>query len=95
MCFADLHRCHHSEHPETEWFEFRQLWLENGGDDVYACWKLSYDEDLFQSEELRGYETWQDYSSSGLCPVAEYLQVRIQPLVLASIGKSGSDDLHN
>jgi perosamine synthetase len=47
-----------------------------GGDDVYACWKLSYNEDLFSQEALRGYETWQDYSP-GLCPVAEYLQPRL------------------
>ena len=54
--------------------EVVRSWLDNGGDDVYACWKLSYHEDFFLDEALRGYATWQDYHQPGLCPVAEYLQ---------------------
>ena len=27
--------------------QFRELWLANGGDDVYACWKLTYHEEFF------------------------------------------------
>ena len=30
-----------TEQPEVDWFRFREMFLENGGDDVYACWKLS------------------------------------------------------
>jgi len=38
------------------WHEFRDRFLENGGDGVYAAWKLTYLEPMFQSLNLLGRE---------------------------------------
>jgi perosamine synthetase len=62
--------------PETDWYRFRALFKENGGDGYYAAWKLSYFEPLFlqQVQQMKG--VWQQYEK-GLCPNAEYLQPRM------------------
>lgn len=70
------------EHPNVTWHEFRNKYLELGGDGIYAAWKLSYLEPMFQNMNLLGREKLlQEYSHSkyekGVCPVAEYLQKRI------------------
>lgn len=48
------------------WYDFRDKYLERGGDGFYAAWQLTYLEPVFQSR----YE-------QGLCPVAEHLQPRL------------------
>ncbi len=65
-----------TDNPETEWYRFRTLFKENGGDGYYAAWKLSYFEPLFlqQVQQMKG--VWQQYEK-GLCPNAEYLQPRM------------------
>lgn len=65
-----------TEHPETDWFKFRDLFQKNGGDGFYAAWLLSYDEPLFRNEVQHKEEIWQKYEK-GLCPVAEFLQKRM------------------
>lgn len=65
-----------TEHPETDWFKFRDLFQKNGGDGFYAAWLLSYDEPLFRNEVQYKEEIWQKYEK-GLCPVAEFLQKRM------------------
>jgi perosamine synthetase len=65
-----------SKHPETDWFRFRKIFMENGGDGYYAAWKLSYDEPLFQNKVQHNKGIWQKYEK-GLCPVAEFLQCRM------------------
>jgi perosamine synthetase len=70
------------EHPRVTWREFRDKYLELGGDGIYAAWKLTYLEPMFQNMNLLGREKLlQEYSYScykkGVCPVAEYLQQRI------------------
>lgn len=65
-----------TDKPETDWYRFRALHKENGGDGYYAAWKLSYFEPLFgyQVQQMDG--IWQQFKK-GLCPNAEYLQPRI------------------
>ena len=65
-----------TENPDREWYRFRKLFQENGGDGYYAAWKLSYNEPYFQDVIQKSEQVWQKYDSN-LCPVAEYLQKRM------------------
>jgi perosamine synthetase len=64
------------EHPEIDWYRFRDLFQKNGGDGYYAAWKLSYNEPLFQNEIQNLAGVWQKYNEE-LCPVSEFLQKRL------------------
>ena len=64
------------ENPEKEWYRFKNLYKENGGDGFYAAWKLSYFEPLFLDEIQNQSGVTQKYEN-GLCPNAEYLQPRM------------------
>ena len=65
-----------TQQPEKDWYLFRDIFKENGGDGFYASWKLTYNEPLFLSE-IQGYPgVWQKYEH-GLCPNAEYVQPRM------------------
>lgn len=62
------------------WHTFRDRFLDNGGHGVYAAWKLTYLEPMFQNLNLLGRERFISAENlaaykEGLCPVAE----RIQP----------------
>nr|WP_294795227.1 DegT/DnrJ/EryC1/StrS family aminotransferase [uncultured Mucilaginibacter sp.] len=65
-----------TENPETDWYKFRDVFQQNGGDGFYAAWKLSYFEPLFLNDIQHMPGVWQKYSS-GLCKNAEYLQPRM------------------
>lgn len=65
-----------TDRPETDWYRFRSLYKENGGDGYYAAWKLSYFELLFLQQVQNMEGIWQRYEN-GLCPNAEYLQPRM------------------
>ncbi len=67
------------------WSEFRKKFMELGGDGVYATWKLTYLEPMFQTMDFSGKEkvieatykgTLQEWRP-GLCPVAEKVQQQI------------------
>jgi perosamine synthetase len=62
--------------PSKDWYHFKNRFHKNGGDGYYAAWKLTYQEPLFQKEiqHMRG--VWQKFTP-GLCPDAEYLQLRM------------------
>ncbi len=69
----------------VSWVDFRKKFMELGGDGIYATWKLTYQEPMFQTMNLAGKEeviratykgTLQDYTSR-LCPVAEKVQQQI------------------
>ena len=64
------------ENPVKRWYQFRDLFIENKGDGIYAAWKLTYQEPYFQNEVQKYPGVWQKYAR-GLCPNAEYLQERI------------------
>jgi perosamine synthetase len=70
------------EHPDINWYQFRDRFLEFGGDGVYAAWKLSYLEPMFQEMKLLGREKFISAENKakyteGNCPAAEKLQPRL------------------
>jgi perosamine synthetase len=70
------------DRPDVSWHAVRDRFLENGGDGVYAAWKLTYLEPMFQNlnllrrERLISPENLKRYMA-GLCPVAERVQPRL------------------
>lgn len=71
-----------SVHPSASWYEIRDSFLSNGGDGVYAAWKLTYLEPMFQKMNLLNRQKYIskniiDSYAPGLCPVAEDLQKRL------------------
>lgn len=69
----------------VSWVDFRKKFMELGGDGIYATWKLTYLEPMFETMDFAGKEdviratykgtlqTWKH----GLCPVAEKVQQQI------------------
>lgn len=74
-------------HPKIKWVDFRKKFMELGGDGIYAAWKLTYLEPMFQKMDFSGkekiienlYKSELQKYKKGLCPVAE----KIQPQILA------------
>lgn len=71
-----------NEHPNVSWHTIRDTFLHNGGDGIYAAWKLTYLEPMFEKLTLLGRERFISAENigsykTGLCPVAERLQKRI------------------
>lgn len=67
---------------DVGWHEFRDRFVSLGGDGIYAAWKLSYLEPMFQNLNLLGREQFisaanRNGYTRGLCPVAERLQPRL------------------
>jgi perosamine synthetase len=70
------------EHPHVTWHQFRDRFIKLGGDGVYAAWKLTYMEPMFQEMRLLGREKCISPENRakyvpGICPVAERLQPRL------------------
>ena len=65
-----------TDHPEKDWYVFRDLFQKNGGDGYYAAWKLSYNEPAYQDILQHQDGVWQKFDSN-LCPNAEFLQKRM------------------
>lgn len=70
------------EDANISWKEFRNKFVEFGGDGIYAAWKLTYLEPMFETKSFLGREKYINKSilesyKPGLCPNAEYLQKRI------------------
>jgi len=64
------------------WHEFRDQFIKFGGDGVYAAWKLSYLEPMFENMSLLGREKFISNQNIelyqlGSCPVAEKIQPRL------------------
>lgn len=73
-------------HPTITWHQFRDAYIANGGDGIYAAWQLTYLEPMFREMQLSGKEVFfgKPYRDSapqvyahGLCPVAESLQPKL------------------
>ena len=64
---------------DLSWDDFRFKFKEFGGDNVYACWKLTYDEPFFKNKAFLGREKY--ITATGIdkpsCPNAEWLQSRL------------------
>lgn len=68
-----------NEHPSVSWYMLRDAFLENGGHGVYAAWKITYLEPMFNKLTLLGRERFISPENiamykEGLCPIAEHLQ---------------------
>lgn len=72
------------ERDDVSWYDFREKYVELGGDGIYAAWALTYEETLFSSEE---YKTRAPYYFNdchyehGICPVAEAIQPKLMQFV--------------
>lgn len=70
------------DNPKVSWHEFRNKFQEFGGDGIYAAWKLTYLEPMFEEKNFLGREKYiskenlESYKQ-GLCPVAEDLQKKL------------------
>lgn len=67
------------ENPDVSWHQFRDRFQELGGDGIYACWKLSHLEPMFQNRHFLNRQKYiskdnLDKYSVGNCPVAEAIQ---------------------
>ena len=70
------------DRPDISWHQFRDRFLELGGDGIYAAWKLTYLEPMFQNMDLLGRERFISEANrarykAGLCPVAERIAPRL------------------
>ncbi len=67
---------------ELSWHQFRDRFAELGGDGIYAAWKLTYLEPMFQQLNLLGRERFISEDNRGrykpgLCPIAEAVAPRL------------------
>jgi perosamine synthetase len=65
--------------PKITWHDFRNKFKELGGDGIYAAWKLTYLEPMFETMSFLGREKYisnQNYAK-GICPIAESLQPQL------------------
>jgi len=75
-----------AEQAGCSWEQFRNRFYQFGGDFIYGAWRLTYNEPVFQNRRFLSGDfpvdselynvTYRTYSS-GLCPVAEYLQPKL------------------
>jgi perosamine synthetase len=70
------------DRSDITWHQFRDRFLEKGGDGVYAAWKLTYLEPMFQSMNLLGRERFissdnREKYKRGLCPIAEKIAPKL------------------
>lgn len=64
----------------ASWKIFRESYVKNGGDGIYGCWSVPYQEPLIASREFvkRDPDLYNEISyENGLCPVAEKIQPEI------------------
>ena len=66
----------------VSWHAFRDRFLANGGDGVYAAWRLTYLEPMFEVCNLLGRERYISPENlarykRGLCPIAELIQPQL------------------
>ena len=66
----------------VEWTNFRDKFMEFGGDGIYGAWRLGYLEPMYRNQNFMGREKiiarYGDYKyERGLCPIAEKIQPRL------------------
>ena len=72
------------ERKDISWYEFRDKYLEFGGDGIYAAWALIYEETLFSSGVFRKrapYYYKDCQYPRGICPAAEEIQPKLMQFV--------------
>ncbi len=70
------------DRPDVSWHQFRDRYAEMGGGGIYAAWKLTYLEPMFQTMNLLGREQFisqenRDKYTAGLCPIAEQIAPKL------------------
>jgi perosamine synthetase len=69
------------ENKKISWYDFRKKFIEKGGDGIYAAWKLTYMEPMFQKLAFSGRENFLKHSiqvyKKDLCPNAEEIQPKL------------------
>jgi perosamine synthetase len=70
------------DRDDISWREFRDRFVSLGGEGIYAAWKLTYLEPMFQDLNLLGRERFISDENlrryrPGLCPAAERIQPRL------------------
>ena len=70
------------EHPKVTWHQFRDKYMELGGDGIYAAWKLTYLEPMFENMSLLGRQKFISEKNKksykkGLCPNAEMIYPKL------------------
>lgn len=70
------------DRSDITWQQFRDQFAKFGGDGIYAAWKLTYLEPMFQKMDLLGRERFISAENRakykcGLCPIAEAVQPRL------------------
>lgn len=69
---------------DVSWYDFRDKYLEFGGDGIYAAWALTYNETFLANKEYkkRAPYLYNDIDfEQGLCPVAEEIQPQLMQFV--------------
>lgn len=64
----------------VSWFDFRKMYMKNGGDGIYGAWSVPYLEPIMQNMSFvdRYPQIYKNISfEKGLCPVAEKIQKRM------------------
>lgn len=64
----------------VSWFDFRKMYMNNGGDGIYGAWSVPYLEPIMQnlSFKKRYPEIYSDLNyKKGMCPIAEKIQKRM------------------
>lgn len=72
------------ENEKISWYDFRKKFVEFGGDGIYACWALSYDETLISGGHYKSHcpSIYENINfPRGICPVAEELQPKLMQFV--------------
>ncbi len=72
------------ERDDVSWYDFRDKYMDFGGDGIYAAWALSYEETLITSKEYkkRCPIIYNDIEfPRGICPVAEEIQPKLMQFV--------------
>ena len=72
------------DHKEISWKQFREKYMEFGGDGIYAAWKLTYQEKLVSSDAYKRIAPYyyNDLNfQNGICPIAENLQPKLMQFV--------------
>lgn len=70
------------DNDKITWNQFRDKFMELGGDGIYAAWKLTYLEPMFEQMNLLGREEFiteknRNQYKKGLCPNAERIQHKL------------------
>jgi perosamine synthetase len=66
---------HLSAAAAFSWWDFRNKFVQEGGDGIYAAWRLTYLEPAFRRRRL--VDTQSQHFDGGLCPIAERIQPRL------------------